>query len=298
MAVSKNFDFKVDDFEGDPALTEHFFKQVLAYEKVKNLSRDETILFLKSKFKGPALKYLLENPVLYNAEDFEFIQTNVTNFFSQNSTVATLNDLNNLTLLPHESIKNFAHRLNVLAAKVYPQIFDKEALDHIKFVKLLACLPSTIKVKLQEEGIISYTKAIDRAQTLQDIFIQDNVLSANASCNASDTLQSQIAELSERINNLNFAQPAQKKDESPHVRQKRFHNKQNFRQNFKTRYSSQSSHRQPKFRNQTERCQLCFRYGHIAKNCFKWQRASTRHPQQQSRYHKNNDNTNTSDLNY
>lgn len=80
MVVARNFEFKVDDFEGDLALIDHFLNQVLAYEKVKNISREETILFLKSKFKGSALKYLLENPVLYNAEDFEFIQTNVTIF--------------------------------------------------------------------------------------------------------------------------------------------------------------------------------------------------------------------------
>lgn len=181
MPPTEGFEFNIYDFHGDPALMKHFIKQILIYQKVQNLNNEDTVIFLKSKWKGPAEKYLLENPILYNAEDFEFIKNKITKFFSQNSSVATLNDSNNLTLLPHESIKNFAHKLNLLSTKVYPEIFYKDALNHIKFVKSLACLPSTIKVKLQEENINSYEKAVDRAQTLQDIFVHDSVLSASAS---------------------------------------------------------------------------------------------------------------------
>lgn len=121
-----------------------------------------------------------------------------------------MNDLNALFLLSHESIKIFARRLNVLAAEVYPEILDKVALSHIKYVKLIACLPSTIRIKLQEESSKTYEKELERAQVLQEIFIQDNDFLVSDNNNVNDQLQSKIADLSGSINNLNFEQAVKK----------------------------------------------------------------------------------------
>lgn len=135
-----------------------FLDQILTYEKVKGLSLDETVAFLKSKIKGPARQYTIEAPGLYKDTDFEFTQNWITGFFAKTSARATLNDLNTLTILPHESIKKFAHRLNVLITKAYPEILDKVAANHIKLVKFLSCLTSSIRRKLLVEDIKTYRK--------------------------------------------------------------------------------------------------------------------------------------------
>lgn len=296
--MTSNFQFQVDDFCGDSSLVNFFFDQILTYEKLKGLSRDETVAFLKSKLKGPARQYMIEDPVLYKATDFEFIQNRITDFFAKTSAPATLNDLNTLTILPHESIKNFAHRLNVLVTKVYPEIIDKDSSNHIKYVKFLSCLPSSIRRKLLEEDVKTYPKAVERAQVLQDIFVQDNVFTTSDSFQATEQLQSKIAELTEKINNLNFAQPvSQKKNDSSPVREKKHHDRQNYQENYKTRHNFQPYQRRRFPQKQTERCQLCFRYGHSAKHCFKWQRANTKLDQQDTRYKRNYSDTNYKNLN-
>lgn len=160
----------------------------------------------------------------------------------------------------------------------------------------MVCLHSTIKIKFHEESIKTCEKTIERIQLLQDIFIQDNVFSASATNNVNDQLQSMIAKLSERINNLNFAQ-AQKRNHSPHVR-KKWYDRQGFQNPFKTRYNSQPPKRQQNFRKQTERCQLCYCYGHVVKNCFKWQRANAMQKQQHNKYRRDNNRSNADNLNY
>lgn len=53
----------------------------------------------------------------------------------------------------------------------------------------MACLPSTVKIKLQEEGIKTYDKAIERPQILRDIFIQENAISASPFSDVNDKSQ-------------------------------------------------------------------------------------------------------------
>lgn len=112
-----------------------FFDQVSAYGRIKELDEEELVLFLRPKFKRYARKYLVENPILYKATSFEFIGKVCKKLFSVSSIALSLNDLNNLSLLPHENIRNFAHRLNILLTKGHPDISKKIASDHIKFVK-------------------------------------------------------------------------------------------------------------------------------------------------------------------
>lgn len=299
---AQNFNFSVDAFEGDPALIEYFFDQVSAYGRIKKLDEEALVLFLKSKFKGPARKYLIENPILYKATSFDFIEKAFKKFFSVSSTASSLNDLNNLALLPHENIRNFAHRLNVLVTKVYPDISDKTATDNIKFVKLLACLPSAIKIKIQEENIKDYEKAVERAQTLQDIFSQDQILtnSTNStSYQATDDIQTKLLELSEKINTLSFSNTSsQEHKQLPEVSQQVHRKSQEFKKNYKARNTYHAPPRYQNFqRNNNTRCQLCFRFGHVATNCFKWQRASTRQSQQQNYNYKQYDNFRDRNLN-
>lgn len=197
-------------------------------------------------------------------------------------------------LLPSESIKNFAHRLNNLAATVYSDIQDDNAKDRIKFMKFISSIPSNIRIKLQEEGIDDYNAAVARAQTLQEILYNEKILYAGPSTSTSNDLPfaEQLQKISEKLNNLTFKadnehncqfhnnEGSNKRNSSSFKHRKQFKAKNNFK-----RYSP---HRSPK--HKTPRCQLCSKYGHDAKSCFKWKRLNTqKHSQYKSRNEANSD---------
>lgn len=111
-----------------------------------------------------AQKFLLESPILYNATNFVILEREFKNAFAYLCDDNNITDLNNLYLLPQETIKCFGHRLNVLVTKVYKIITDKDLHENIKYVTLMKCLPSDIRVKLKEENIRCYEQAVKRTQ--------------------------------------------------------------------------------------------------------------------------------------
>lgn len=288
----------ISPFEGDPALIDFFFDQIKAYVSINKLKKDETIFLLKSKLAGPAQKYMLENPTLYNATDLEFIEENFKKFFHKSAT-SKFNDFKNLSILPQESIKNFAHRLNFICSQVYENVKDTESLDSIKFVKFLDCLPSNIRVKIQEENITNYKSAVERAQKLQEIMQDEQILDNNMShnnvmeklCLLVDKLSVENFQnsnpvntnCSEQVNNTNI------KKKTPRA--------QDFRNNFKKRNFSRNNHSSsqgpPRFkRNNNVRCQLCGKFYHTAKNCFQLNRTNKFYQNKHDNFSKRTNNSN------
>ena len=125
-------------------------------------------------------------------------------FFSPMNFTQTLVELNNLILLPQESIKIFAHRINILTTIVYPQVNDKNALDQVKFTKFFSCIPSNFCMKLQEEGIKFYDLAVQLTQQLQEIAANEGILQTQQSISCVNNLSQQIVEFSEKINAFTF----------------------------------------------------------------------------------------------
>ena len=277
MSNSKHLlNLNVLNFEGDPSLLDFFFDQVRSYATLNKLKPEETIAFLKGKLSGPALKFLTQSPSLYKSNDFETIEKAFRDFFSPMSSTQALVELNNLILLPQESIKNFAHRINILTPIVYPQVNDKNALDQIKFTKFISSIPSNFRTKLQEEDIKLYDLAVQRAQQLQEIAANESILQAQQPPISSvNTLSKQIVELSEKINRFTFSADTKKdnkKDQCASAGSPQKSKDRDFKQNFKTR------HIRTNYSN-NQRCkpplksQLCSRRGHSTIKCFKWQRA-------------------------
>ena len=66
-------------------------------------------------------------------------------------------------MLPQESIKHFAHRLNKLTAVVFKNIRDETALDALRLDKLRTALPPNLRTKLYEEEINEYSLAVEHA---------------------------------------------------------------------------------------------------------------------------------------
>ncbi len=170
------FSIQIAPFEGDPNYLKHFISLITDVSKINNWSNDQAVLILKSKLTLAALKYYLENEDMVNAKSVNMIHDKFANFFVSKSNAASLADLNNMSLLPQESMKHFAHRLHVITLQAYNEITDPTALNCLKYNKFISCLPSSIRIKLLEENITKFDHAVNRAQQLQDILAHELVV--------------------------------------------------------------------------------------------------------------------------
>ena len=267
------------NFEGDPSLLNFFFDQIRSYASINKLKPDETVAFLKGKLSGPALKFMTQSPILYKSNDLNFIESEFKSFFTPMSSTQALVEFNNLVMLPQETIKNLSHRLNILADIIYSRITDPTALDQIKFTKFISVIPSNIRIKLQEENINDYKTGIQRAQVLQEINVNEKILTNQASNPVLTNLSERVLHLTEKLDAFTFANSKEDKEDSSvkTKTQSRFnHNK--FKNNFKSRQMRMQDNQFQNSKNRTSSviCQLCSRPGHTAIKCFKWQRINSR----------------------
>lgn len=261
----------VPNFNGDPKLLDFFFDQLRSYCSINKLSNDAVIHVLKDKLTDAALAYLIENKTLYNATDLDFIQREFQKFFGQGSYANFMSEFNNLKLLTGESIKNFAHRLNCIVPKAFPNLLDKDSLDSVKFPKFIDCLPNNIKTKLREENILQYDKAVERAHLLSEIYHEsDSKACAN---NSNDAVLEKLESLTKQLNNFCLYESNDCKmiNNVSHTRNQR--NDRDFR-NYRDNYKSRMPQRN-QYNWKTKKivvCQLCNKKNHDARSCFRWTR--------------------------
>lgn len=281
MANSKDFQFNIITFDGNPSSLDFFFNQIRCLAKSKKLTDEQTIQLLGSKLSGPAFTYFMQNPQLYKSNDLNFVEKELRTFFPSISKTNALIELNDLKLLPQESIRNFAHRLNLLTDSVYNDIKDENALNCIKMTKFISSIPSNLSIKLQEEGINKYDLAVKRAQILQDIFQNRQILQACPSSTSVDSISKQLVELTQKINAFTFSTHDKRNDSDTVSVNKQNKQTQHKYTNFKNRhfgYQRPQNHQTfVKHRHMNNQCQLCFKNGHTAKQCFKWKRSNFTH---------------------
>jgi hypothetical protein len=264
------FSVQINPFDGTPSYAKFFFSLIKESSKINQWTNDQTILFLKSKLTGPALKFLLENDNLMLTNDINLIQAKFLDFFAEKSSTSAFTDFNNLNILPEESIKHFSHRLNVITKSAYPNVIDQSALDSIKLNKFFSVLPTNLRIKLREEKINDFQLAVSRGQELQDI-MQHELLTHTSSTHCINTISANIADLSSKIDSLT----QQKHDTTTHennVSERNSYNQHSHRNNFKARrFSRANNFSFPRNRgNHNVVCQLCFKNGHKANVCFKY----------------------------
>lgn len=285
MANGKSITIDIPKFEGDPEILPFFIDQIKNLAAINKFSEQAKIALLKSKLTGPALKFVIQKPNLFQSNDFEEIEKELADFFAPPSKTQALVEFNSLILLPAESIKNFAHRLNVLVSRVYPEILDRVAINNIKFLKFISAIPSNLRMKLQEEGISDYHQAVTRAQNLQEITNNEKLLNAHATPVSESIFEETLKNLNEKINalqltsqnntqtNTNNRSPRNDFENSSYNKKKPF----GFRQHKKFSHVDRFKRSSPRdnFKHRTYICQLCKRHGHEADFCFRWKRANT-----------------------
>lgn len=163
--MAEKLNVNIQNYSGDDS-PEWFLDQISELKRLNNWSDEIALLFLKSKLIGNAKAYFQNCPDLKNAS-YSTAVKNLTNFFASESNPTTsLIMLNNLTLLPGETIKNLSHRLDTLVAKTYSTVTDAKALNQIKSVQLLNALPVKLKEKLILEPLTDYKALVNKAHDI------------------------------------------------------------------------------------------------------------------------------------
>ena len=163
---------------------------------------------MRGKLTGPALNYFTENKKIYSSTDLQTIRKEFKSFFSPPSESLASIELSNLSMLPQETVKHFSHRLNKLTAVVFKNVKDETALDALRLDKLRTALPPNLRTKLYEEGIENYNSAVERAQKLQEISVNEHLLNT-ISQQPPDLVAQKLDELAQKINTLSFATKSQ-----------------------------------------------------------------------------------------
>lgn len=263
-----NFTLHINPYDGDPSTFKFFAEQLNDVIQINNWSNKQAIAFLKSKLTGSALRYYVDSPELQQVTEFKDLLQELKEFFCPVNSCNLAQNLHSFCMLPSESIKNLSHRLNVLVSQAYPSITDKTALNEIKYNKFLVSIPSEMRIKILENDIKDYVTAVNHAQKLQDISIQNSVVNKinvqdspdlKSEINAIKIAVEKLSQPSEQINKItNISHPNTNRPKS------REYNWSYHRTHYRDNKSNQMYHR--------EKCHFCGKFGHIMKNCNEYNR--------------------------
>lgn len=258
---NNNIFLNIQSFSGEQAHINFFLQQIRDLQSLNNWSDFQTLQFLKTKLTGAALHFYMESPTLCETQDLQVVLDSLKTFFQQNEQFSIAH-LHSFHILPTESINNMAHRLDTIINKVYSQIRDPQTLNSIKFTHFLTALPSHVSIQLQYEGVKEYTKAVERAQELQQI--QHNQMgpsASNVNMVKNEELHKELQDLREQIRVLKQTQNAPVHN----VQSAQFHSSNRSNDH---RSSLHKTHNKPIFKKSFLKCQFCGKPGHSLWQCY------------------------------
>lgn len=312
MTVNKtsNFNLHINPYDGEAETINLFEKQILDLAKSSKWTEQQTATFIKSKLTSAALKYVCANSTLLNSEDPKYILTQLKDFFGNSASASFSN--NPISMLPGESIKNLAHRINVHIQNTYPTITDVNSINQIKMVEFLNKIPISMKIDILKSNISDYPNAVKRATLLQNIELQQNILNTTLPNTEVLNLNAQLNAISQQITNFTQQKPTtDTTHQFNHTNDSQlpstsnstccFHNQNNsvqYSDNFYKRSNNVRNNRghtsnlhpisRQNFKPQKRIvCQICEKTGHTAKQCFKY-RGNTRNQNPRFRHHRGN----------
>lgn len=289
----RNFNLPIQPFSGDPEVMEFFFSQIKDISDINHYGDKQAIAYLKAHLSGPALKYYIEEPYFKHCNTLKEIEQKFNGFFKNTSTTSVLS-LHNFMILPSESVKSMAHRLNSLIAKVYPTLKDINSINEIKFSHFIAALPHDIKITLLKENITKFDAAVDRAQALQDILISTVQTIPDTHSAQIDKLNAEINSLSNTVNLLTHNSTQSSSTRPPFYRNNRHNShKPPFKPKFQNRYQKKSQYFPRNHNNNGNFCTFCGRQNHIMKNCREFLAVINPKPNNNNNRYANKRNSNT-----
>lgn len=132
-------------FSGKPDMLEYFVTQLKEMQYFFKWDDRYLLIMAKSKLVDKAQTYISQvaetRQIKSSEELFQLLRT----FFKVKPVGALISELDNLKMLPAENIQNLAHRIDILASKVYKNT-PLEELNKLKFVKFIALIPPEIRI--------------------------------------------------------------------------------------------------------------------------------------------------------
>ncbi|GBN41151.1 hypothetical protein AVEN_178169-1 [Araneus ventricosus] len=206
------FSIQIENFNGEPDKLEWFIQQITDLKQINKWSDEMTFLFLKSKLAGSALSWYASNPTCKNVTTFDDAVTQLRAFFRNDSTpLSNSAELHNIQLMPGESIRNLAHRIQVLTSRTYNLLEDAAALNQIQSIQLLNALPLKMKQKLIHEDTKNFSSLVEKAQkivlteqslNLMHIASSPQMEESNSQNKILEELKNQIENLSNKVQNM------------------------------------------------------------------------------------------------
>lgn len=292
--------FKIQTFDGNPDELNFFINQIKDIARIQNWSDDVTLVQITSHLRGKALQLISQKREFSPFESSDHLFEELKAHFTQTSVASYIVEYENLQMLPHETISNLSHRLEFLTHKVYNKVTDPQALDQIKYVKLLKVIPPNYRLLIMQNNITNYKIALEKARLAQDCEIQNSVLSNTPAVAEKDrflelteqvnNLQTTINKFSEgtKINEPTYEKSANKPRPNFQFQNKRIQhnnftgrrgnfrrdhfkhsrgNRRNFRHPHRNNYRNQNSRNFQATQPENLKCQLCLCVGHSAREC-------------------------------
>lgn len=266
----RNFNINIQNFDGDPSMVEFFFSQLEDVVKFNGYTQEQGLALLRSKLTASALKFYINNQELKDLKSVTEAKSIISQFFSPSCVKVSASELHNITILPNESIKNLAHRINNLACQVYPQM-QNESLNQIKYVQLVAALPADLKYKIYKQNINTYVEAIAFAQNCQDAQLAAGSAHSLVQSNHLETINALKGQIQAMQYKSNGCQLCESSEHTAKFCEK--FNSDNSGKLVKGNSNRQNYERGNVVQKSKIICQFCEKPGHILKNCWKFKKS-------------------------
>lgn len=200
---NNNLNFSIDPFYGDPSSLGWFINQIQELRDLNNWQDQAALFYLKSKLKGSAQQFFATSPTCKNVRTFNEAIEILKAFFSEKqSDSLAIADFNSLHMLPNESIKNFAYRIDTAAHAAYSFIENPEALNKIKSIQFLNALPTPIKTQLIFEDQADFLNLVEKANQINSAHPQSVAQINYVKTNDDLSQKKEFAELKEQVTQL------------------------------------------------------------------------------------------------
>lgn len=216
----------VNNFDGDVfSNISYFFTNLEEVGKIAQWNNSELIAVLKSKLKGPALEYFINDPELTSEKSFATIKTKLNTYFDKITTLShRQQQFSNCKQIPGETIRSYSSRVSNLTINYFgldnaTKNDAKQIVDQTKLAKFLEGLLPQFKELALSKNPTTFSAAVENAllheSNIQLISSeggnQGSVNNIDRDDKIMDFLQKQaensnylISTLSEKLNNISI----------------------------------------------------------------------------------------------
>lgn len=278
----------VNNFDGDLFSNVTFF--INNIESIGTLAQwddAELIVVFKSKLRGPALQFFIDDPELNQEKVFKNVKEKFLKYFDQKTTLSQRQQLfSNCRQAPGESVRSFATKVANLTAKYFgagniskPDVVP--IVDQTKLAKFLEGLQPSLKNLAINRNPKSFDEAVEQAQ-LDEINSQ---FSASEIVPINTFNSTQQSNIEDKLNKI--------VENQTKMTERLVHSLSEQMQNLRVQYTPRAPrnftfaprHTQPS----SLHCVLCNRNNHLSHQCYSRNRNShfnqprIRNPQQNAR---------------